>query len=309
MKLKRHLLFLSVIFFLSFQLSAQGIAKRKALAHRFLSYTYPHLVLDTILWEEQEKISSNIDNYFKEYGLKINNPDDYEYFLGNIDHQFKFLRKHILDQIRYQYEQMPYDSLKRLVKGVNNGLGDKIITTSLYPRIKKLAEKEIKDLHKYSIPKYLELIKKRHEPVDLKIFYNHYKAEAQGLPMEIYVETSNLDYLRVNILDKENNKLLQPEGYTYDQIKSIVVVYDGQEFVFKPDPKIFNLPKQLTEVKSIYSKYNFRKIPEWKLSILENDDRVTIKLSNVVDAIITKTKPRLEKRKKRKRIKNKKIRP
>jgi len=285
---------------------AQFSTKRKKLAHDFLSYTYPHLVLDTILWEEQEKISSQIDKYFNDYGLKINNPDDYEYFMWNINHQFKFLRRHILDRIRYQYEQMPYDTLKKLVKGVNNGRGDRIITTSLYPRIKKLADQEIKDLYKFSIPNYLELIKKRHEPIDLKIFYNNYKAEAEGLPLDIYVETSNLDYLKVPILDKKNKKLFQPEGYTYDQIKSIVVVYGGQEFIFKPDPKIFLLPKQLTEVKSIYSKYNFRKIPQWKLSIREDDNKVSITLSNVVDATITKTKPRFY-RKKKKRFRKKKL--
>ena len=307
MRIKFDFRFFLLVLFISNQMSAQTSYRNKQLAHDFLSYTYPHLVLDTILWEEQEKISSKIDDYFKEYGLEINNPDDYEYFLWNIDHQFKFLRRHILDRIKYQYETMPYDSLKRLVKGVNNGRGDQIIANSLYPRIKKLADKEIKDLHKYSIPKYLELIKKKHEPVDLKIFYNHYKAEAEGLPLEIYVETSNLDYLKVNILDKKNNKLLQPEGYTYDQIKSIVVVYGKQEFVFKPDPKIFLLPKQLTEVKSIYSKYNFRKIPEWKLSIREDDHKVSITLSNVVDATITKTKPRLYKKRKKRKIKNKKL--
>ncbi len=296
---KKHRVFILILFTYT-SLFAQHTGKRKALAHQFLSYTYPHLVLDTILWEEQEKISSNIDTYFKEYGLNVNTPEDYEYFLWNIDHQFKFLRRHILDRIRYQYEKMPYDSLKKMVRRINNGQGDQVIATSLYPRIKKLADKEVADLHKYSIPRYLELIKKKHEPVDLKIYYNHYKAEAKGLPLEMYVETNNLDYLKVNILDKENNKLLKPEGYTYEQIKSIIVVYNGQEFIFKPDPKIFLLPKQLTEVKNIYSKYNFRKIPEWKLSIKEDDDKVTIKLSNVVDAVITKTKPKLYKKRKRK---------
>ncbi len=291
------LFFLLALFYLP--IYSQQSTSKKDLARFFLKYTYPHLVLDTILWEKQEKISSNVDDYFKEYGLKINNPDDYEYFLWNIDHQFKFLRQNILDQIKYQYERMPYDSLRRMVKGIKNGMGDKIIANSLYPRIKKLTEKEVADLHKYSIPHYLDIIRKKHEPVDLKIYYNNYKAEAEGLPLEIYVETSNIDYLKVNILDKKNNKLLQPDGYTYDQIKSIVVVYEDQEFVFKPDPKIFNLPKQLTEVKSIYSKYNFRKIPEWKLSIKEDDDKVKIKLSNVVDAVITKTKPKLVKKKRR----------
>ncbi len=305
-KIINNYLLILFFFLFSFSLKAQSYTKKKQLAHEFLSYTYPHLVLDTILWEEQEKISSNIEKYFKDYGLKINNPEDYEYFLWNINHQFKFLRRHILDRIRYQYEHMPVNALKKLIKGVNNGFGDKIITTSLYPRIKKLADQEVKDLYTYSIPKYLELIKKRHEPVDLKIYYNNYKAEAEGLPLDIYVETSNLDYLKVNILDKKNNKLLQPEGYTYDQIKSIVVVYAGQEFVFKPDPKIFLLPKQLTEVKSIYSKYNFKKIPEWKLSISENDHKISITLSNVVDATITKSKPKLIKRKRR-RLRNKKL--
>ena len=307
MYMKRFLILVLFVLII-FPASGQNFVRKKDLAQKFLTYTYPHLVIDTILWEEQEKISSNIDNYFKEYGLKINNPEDYEYFMWNINHQFKFIRQHILDQIKYQYRQMPYDSLKRLWNGLNHGKGDQIIATSLYPRIKKLTDKEIKDLHKYSIPNYLALIKKKHEPVDLKIFYNHYKAEAEGLPLEIYVETNNMDYLKVNILDKKNNKLLQPDGYTYDQIKSIVVVYGGQEFVFKPDPKIFLLPKQLTEVKNIYSKYNFRKIPEWKLSIVENDKEVSIKLSNVVDASITQTKPVLKKKRRKRRLKTKKIR-
>ena len=243
--------------------------KYKQMADYFLRFTYPHMILDTILWKEQEKISRNIDNYFKEYGLNINNPVDYEYFQWNINHQFKFIRKNILEQVKYDYRHKDYDSLKYLVKNLKNGKGDKMIMNSLYPMIKKLTDREIKDLHKFSIPKYLEIIKKRHEPVNLKTFYNNYKTETDKLNLDIYVETNNVDYLKVNILDKKNGKLLQPEGYKYDQIQSIVVVYKGQEFVFKPDPKIFLLPKQLTQMKNVYSKYNFRKIPEWKLSITE----------------------------------------
>ena len=277
--------------------------KQKALTHEFIKYTFPHLVLDTILWKAQDSISNNIDNYFKEYGLKINNPEDYEYFQWNIDHQFKFLRKNILEQIKYHYEHKNINELKKIVKRIKNGKLDYIVTNELYPQIKKLADKEIQDLYKYSIPKYLEIIKKKHEPVDLKVFYNHYKTDAKDLPLNIYVETNNVDYLKVNILDKKNQKFLQPEGYTYDQIRSIVVVYKGQEFVFKPDPKIFNLPKQLTQMENIYSKYNFRKIPEWKLSISEDDDFITVRLTNVVDAKIRKTKPKLQKKKKINRLK------
>ncbi len=269
-------------------------AKQKEMANYFLRYTYPHLVLDTILWKEQEVVSRNIDKYFKNYDLNINNPVDYEYFQWNIDHQFKFMRKQILEQVKYEYQHKAYDEIKKLTKGIKNGKGDKVIMESLYPMIKRLADKEISDLHKYSIPKYLEIIKKRHQPVDLKLFYNHYKTPAEKLPLEIYVQTNNVDHLKENILDKKNQKLLQPEGYTYDQIQSIVVVYKGQEFVFKPDPKIFLLPKQLTQMKNVYSKYNFRKIPEWKLSISEDDKFVTIKLSNVVDAIIRKSKNKLQ---------------
>ncbi len=277
--------------------------KQKAYANEFIRYTYPHLVLDTILWKAQDSVANNIDNYFKAYGLKINNPEDYEYFQWNIDHQFKFMRKHILNQIKYHYEHQPEAELKRILKKIKNGKLDYMVTNELYPQIKKLAYKEIEDLYKYSIPKYLEIIKKKHEPVDLKIFYNHYKTEAKKLPLDIYVETNNADYLKVNILDKKNGKLLQPEGYTYEQIQSIVVVYKGQEFVFKPDPKIFNLPKQLTQMENIYSKYNFRKIPEWKLSISEDDNYITIKFTNVVDAMIRKTKPKLQKKKKIKSLK------
>jgi len=295
------------LFFLSFHISAQNVLKKRQLAHQLLSYTYPHLVLDTILWKEQGRISSNIDRYFDKYGLNIHNPDDYEYFMGNVDHQFKFLRRHILNQIKYQYETMSYDSLKLLIKAIKNGKVDKIVRSSVYPRIKKLAEKEIGDLNKYSIPNYLSIIKKKHEPVDLHIFYNYYKADAQDLPLKIYVETSNMDYLKVNILDEKNNKLLQPEGYTYEQINAIVVVYGNQEFIFKPDPKIFLLPKQLTEVKNIYSKYNFRKIPDWKLSVIENNDKVSITLTNVVNATITKTKPRLYKKRKERKFNNRKM--
>jgi len=294
--------FIISLLFISFANFGQS-KKQKAYAYEFMKYTYPHLVLDTILWKAQDSIANNIDNYFKEYGLKINNPEDYEYFQWNIDHQFKFLRKHILDQIKYHYENQPEAEMKNILKKIKNGKLDYIVTHELYPQIKKLADKEIQDLHKYTIPKYLEIIKKKHEPVDLNVFHNHYKTEADKLPLDIYVETNNVDYLKVNILDKKNGKLLQPEGYTYEQIRSIVVVYKGQEFVFKPDPKIFNLPKQLTQMENIYSKYNFRKIPEWKLSISEDDDFITVRLTNVVDAMIRKTKPKLQKKKKIKRLK------
>ncbi len=292
--------FISVaLLLLSFNSFSQGgiqskSTKRKEMAHYFLRFTYPHLVLDTILWKEQEKVSRNIEKYFKEYGLDINNPEDYKYFQWNIDHQFKFMRKNILEQVKYKYEHKKYDELKKLTKGVKNGKGDKIIMTSLYPMIKGLVDKEIHDLNKYSVPKYLEIIKKRHQPIDLKLYYNHYKTPAEKLPLEIYVTTNNVDHLKESILDKKNQKLLQPEGYKYEQIQSIVVVYKGQEFVFKPDPKIFLLPKQLTKMKNIYSDYNFRKIPEWKLSITEDDKFITVKLSNVVDAIIRKTKQKLQ---------------
>ncbi len=281
-------------FLITFSMNINGQTAKKRIARGNLFYKLVRVreVLDTMLWKEEAKIFNNTEKFFKEHGLDPNNGSDYEFFQSNIMHQFLFSKRHILERVRYKYQHYPYDELGKFINDIKQGKRQKVIFSSgLYSTLKKLLKAEMDGIRRETVPKYLEIIIKRHKPIDLQITYNGKKVKAADLDLEVMLETNNVDYKQVNILDKKNNQLIKPDGYTYEQIQQIIIKYKGDEFVFKPHEKIFNLPHNLMEVNNFISQYSFEEIPIWKIDIVETTTSIGIKLTNVVEANIVKSKP------------------
>jgi hypothetical protein len=287
-------LLLSTLLILPILSFGQSQSKRKALSKKFVRKMHTHLIMDTIMWKEQAKVFNHIDEFFKSYNLDPNNADDYKYFTNNVQKQFTFARTHIYNQLLYKYKRYNYKELLKLLEQVNKGKRRKVMYSSgYYPELKALMSKEMNDIHKYTIPKYLEIIKRKHQPIPIEIVINNKKIKATDVDIDMFVNTGNVDYQKVPVLSKDTNEIMKPNGYTYDQIVNITVYYKGMEFVFTPDEKIYNLPKNLTEVNSFISKYSYQNIPKWKLRIYDNKEKVSVQLTNVVSAKIVKSKPKI----------------
>jgi hypothetical protein len=271
----------------------QSVKKRIAKGNEFYRLARVREVLDTILWKAEDKIFSQTENFFIEHNLDPNNGWDYEFFQTNIMRQFLFSKRHILEVIRYEYQHRPYQELNRYVNKIKKGkLKTVIYESGLHKMITEMIDKELSLIRDKTVPKYLEIIMKRHEPVDLKLKYNNKPVKAATLDLDVVVITNNADYKRVSILDKEHNKLLKPEDrFTYEQIQKILIVYKGMEFEIKPDERIYNLPRNLMKINNILSDYSFEEIPEWELEIVETPTSVGVKLVNVVEANVVKSKP------------------
>ncbi len=286
---KFFILLLLLSFFSAF---SQGMAKREALAKRFIRDAHTHLMMDTILWKHQANVSGHVDDYFKKYELDASIAEDYDFFQKSIQNQFTFARDNIYKQAIYEYKHHDYNSLQNYIKQIEKGKRKQVVKTSgLYSFVNNLLKKELSDIYKYSIPKYLEFIRKRRMPTPLVIKLNGKKISPKDIDLHIYAVTKNFDYQKVDILDRDKSLLLKPAGYTYKQIIKLVVEYKGQKFDFKPDKKIFDLPRKLTEVNNFMSKYSYEEIPEWKIGVSEKGNTVGIVLENVVQATIVKTKP------------------
>jgi hypothetical protein len=269
----------------------QNMAKRELLAKRFVRDARTHLVMDTIIWKEQNKVFNQLEKNFTDYGLDITVAEDYNYFLDKMEEQFRFLRDHIYKQIIYTYQHRNYDEVQKYIAQIQAGKRRKVIHTSgLYPLIKKLLTKEINDVYKYSIPKYLEIIKRRREPVPLVLKVNNKKVTPKEIGLKVFVITNNFDYTKVNILDEEKSLLLKPKGYTYKQIQKILVEYKGKKFIFKPDDSIKYLPKNLAELNNLMSKYSFEQIPEWKMEVNEDKKKIEVKMESVIESSVIKVK-------------------
>ena len=284
-------------------MQAQSAHKRLELGKTFIKKVRVREVLDTMLWKEEDKIFNNIENYFKQHDLDLNKRDDYEFFQSNMMREFLFSKRHILDRVRYKYQHIPYEELTRFINEINKGNRKQVIYSSgLYKTLKDLLNEEMEQTRKYTVPKYLELIKRWHEPIDLNLKRNGKPVTAKDLDMEVYVITNNADYQKVNILDKENNQLLKPEGYKYEQIQKLVIKYKGKEFEFIPSENLEKLPRKLKEVKSFISKYSYEEIPTWDVEVQETGNIIGIKLTNVVEANVIKNKEK--KKDSLRRIKN-----
>ncbi len=271
----------------------QSVKKRIAKGNEFYRLVRVREVLDTILWKKEGKIFSQTEKFFIDHNLDPNNGRDYEFFQSNIMQQFLFSKRHILEVIRYEYQHRPYKELNKYVNRIKKGKRKAVIYESgLYKMINEMIDNELSLIRDKTVPKYLEIIMKRHQPIDLNLKYNNKPVKAADLDLDIVVLTNNADYRRVSILDKENNKLLKPEDrFTYEQIQKILIVYKGMEFEIKPDERIYNLPRNLMKINNILSDYSFEEIPEWELEIVETHTSVGVKLVNVVEANIVKSKP------------------
>jgi len=288
--MKKYTVF--ILIFFSLAVSAQSMAKRKARGNLFYKKIRVREVLDTMLWKEEAKIFNRTEKFFKANNIRTDIAEDYDFFQSNIMQQFLFSKRHILKRIKYKYQHLPYDELGRYINEINKGRRQKVIFSSgLYSDLKALLDEEMGQIKKYIVPKYLEILVKKHRPIDLKLHKNGRPVLAKDLDLEVFVVTNNADYQKVNILDKENNRLLKPDGYKYEQIKKLIIEYKGKEFVFKPAEYIENLPHSFKEVNNFISKYSFEEIPEWEIKIIETGTSTGIKLVNVVEANIVKTKP------------------
>jgi len=282
------------LFFITLTSFGQNMQKRKQLAKHFVRDIGALLVMDTIIWKEQNKVFIQLENNFIDYGLDINISEDYNYFLDKMEQQFVFLRAHIYKQIIYNYQHRNYKKVKRYITQIKAGEKRKVVYTSgLYSMIKKLLTKEIKDIYKHSIPKYLEVIKRKRIPVPLVLRINNKKVSPKKVGLKIFVITNNYDYVKVNILDEEKSLLLKPKGYTYKQIQKILVVYKGKEFVFKPDDSIKYLPENLAELNNLMSKYSFEQISEWKMDIKEDRKKISVKMESVIESSVEKVKHKI----------------
>jgi len=284
--------FISLLLLAFFSSFSQGMAKKELLAKRFIRDAHTHLMMDTILWKHQANISGHVDDYFKKHELDTSIAEDYDFFQSSIQNQFTFARDNIYNQAIYEYKHHDYKNIQAFIKQIEKGKRKQVVRTSgLYQFVDSLLRKELRDIYKYSIPKYLEFIKKRRMPTPLVIKLNGKKISPKDMNLHIYAVTKNFDYQMVDILDKDKSLLLKPAGYTYKQIIKLVIVYKGQKFNFKPDKRIFDLPKKLTEVNNFMSKYSYEEIPEWKIGVTEKGNIVGIVLENVVQATIVKSKP------------------
>ena len=285
------LFLLSVKVLLPADMHAQSFKKRKALSKQFLKKVRVREVLDTMLWDKESAIFNQTEKWFKERKLNVYNREDYEFFQSSLMHQFLFSKRHILNRISYHYSHVPYDTLKNYVEQIDKGKRQEVIISSgLYDRLKKMLHKELKQIRNVTVPKYLEYLVNKHKPVDIKITYNNKSVPASKLNLDILVETNNVDYKRVSILDKKHNKILKPEGYTYQQIQKIIVKFKGRKFEFKPDEHIDFYPRQFKELNSVISKYSYNKIPVWHLDILESGGNIGVKLTNVIEVKAVKGK-------------------
>ncbi len=280
-----------VVFLLPVHLHAQRFKKRKALSKEFLKKVRVREVLDTMLWDKETAIFNQTEKWFKQRKLDVYNREDYEFFQSGLMHQFLFSKRFILNRVRYHYSHVSYDSLKNYIKQIDRGKRQEVILSSgLYDMLKKMLKKELRQIRQVTVPKYLDYLENKHKPVDLKITYNNKPVRASKLNLDILVETNNVDYRRVSILDKKHNKILKPEGYTYQQIIKIIVKFKGRKFEFKPDEHIDLYPRQFKELNSVISKYSYNKIPVWHLDILETGGNIGVKLSNVIEVKAVKGK-------------------
>ncbi len=283
----------------------QSAKKRISRGDRFLKEVRVREVLDTILWDKESQIFNQTQKLFEQRNLDPNNPTDYEFYQSSLMQQFLFSKMHILNQIKFRFRHYPYEDLGRYILEIQQGKRHQVVYSSgLYAMINELIKVEMNQIKHFTIPRFLDIIERKHKPVNLHLQYNNKPVTADQLDLDVVVETNNADYKSVSILDKKNNQLLKPEGYTYDQIQQIKVIYKGQEFVFKPDDKLLKLPKSIREVNNFVSKYSFEAIPVWRIDIKEAGNTVGVRLSNVVSTQAVKTK----KVKRRKKIhKNRKL--
>jgi len=283
------ILFLGLI---SFQITAQSYKKRVALSHDFLKKVRVREVLDTMLWDKESIIFNQTEKWFKEKKLNVYNGHDYEFFQSSVMHQFLFSKRHILNRVAYHYKHIDYKLLQKYVHQIDQGhLQEVIFSSGLYEMLNEMLQKEIAQVKNVTVPKYLQYIVNKHKPVDLNVKFNGKPVRAKDLDLDIYVETNNADYKKVHILDKVHNRILKPEGYTYEQIQKIVIRYKDQSFEFKPDSQINLYPHQFKELNSMISKYSYNQIPVWHLDIIESKGHVGVQLTNVIEAKIIKQKP------------------
>jgi len=278
-------------FFISLSLYSQSAKKRLARGEKFYKLMKVNEVLDTMLWKEESQIFNHTESFFKKHNLDLDNGTDYEFFQSSIMQQFLFAKKNILNRIKYQYKHAPYKDLGHWIDQIEKGERDEVIFSSgLYDALKKIMIEETGDIKSRMVNEYLELIVKKHKPIDLELTYNGKKVKASDLDFDVVVETKNVDYKQVSILDKKNSRLLKPEGYTYDQILQLHIIYQGKDFIFKPDSRIFLLPRNLMQVNNPLSRYSFEEIPQWSIDIQETTGTIEIRLTNVVEANVIKTK-------------------
>ncbi len=281
---------ISILLSFSMLSTAQNYKKRLEAGENFWKRVPVREVLDTMLWPRETAIFHQTEKLFKQNGLDINKDHDYDFFQSRLMHQFLFSKRYIIKQVEYHYKHLPYDQLIAYNKALKKGQLQKVIYQSgLYAMLNRLLDEELTQMQERTIPKYIEFLVRKHKPVPLKITHNGHLAKSQDLPLNIYVETNNADYKKVSILDKKNSQILKPEGYTYDQIQKIVIEYKGKKFEFKPDKAIDLYPHQFKEVNSMVSEYSFNQIPVWQLEILEHNQTIGIKLTNVVESKLIKT--------------------
>ena len=287
--MKRSLVLLLI---LSFGLSsAQSLKKRQIEAENFVKNVRIREVLDTMLWAKEAAIFNKTEKLFQKNGLDIKKDHDYDFFQSRLMHQFLFSKRAIIKQVEYHFKHIPYTQLVAYNKAIKKGRLQQVIHDSgLYDMLSKLLNEELTQVKKRTIPKYIEFLVNKHKPIPLDITYNGKQAKAGRLPLDIFVETNNADYKKVSILDKKKGVILKPDGYTYDQIQKIIVVYKGQTFEFKPDKAIDLYPHQFKEVNSMISKYSYNQIPVWQLDILEHHHTIGIKLTNVVESKVVKSR-------------------
>jgi len=287
---KRFIILL--LFVLNFSSFAQSTKKRLKLGGEFYRLVRVREVLDTMLWGRESIIFDNTEKFFVAHGLDPKIGKDYTFFQENVMKQFLFSKRHILKRVEYHYKHITIEELSAYIKKIRKGKRRQVIYESgLYHMLDKLLDDEITQIGEKTVPKYLEIIEKWHRPVDLNLKRNGKKVKAKDLDLQIELLTNNYDHRIVDILDEENNQLIKPDGYTYEQIQAIRITYKGMEFEFKPNPEIDNLPRKVKEVNSFISQYSFEEIPEWDIQIDETGTSVSIKLENVVEANIVKSKP------------------
>ncbi len=289
--MRKLIYFLILTLFFSHTTYSQSYKKRLLKSKEFLQKVRAREVLDTMLWDREAAIFNNTEKLFKQNKLDVNNPEDYEFFQSGLMHQFLFSKRHIYKRVKFHYEHVDYALLQKYINRINKGqIKTVIFDSGLYQMLDKLLNEEFTQIEKMTMPKYIEFLVNKHKPVPLTLTYNKKPVNAVDLDMDVLVETNNADYKKVSILDKKNNQILKPDGYTYEQIQKIIIRFKGQSFEFKPDSIINYYPRQFKELNSMISKYSFNQIPVWQIDVVETNGHVGVKLTNVVESKIIKAK-------------------
>jgi len=269
-----------IIFIFSFSLAqanAQSMSKRKQLAKEFLELITIEKYIDDQLVKVEDSLLKQTNYFFNQKKIDANIMEDVAYFKSNVHQQIDFINRSIKSRLLFIYKTYNYKKLKEIVKQIKKTSAPISEKKKAYKTVNRLISDEIKALIEVNIPGYLDFIYKKQTPVNLAITSKNQADKTQIDDILIIIDGYKPE--RISLFNKNNLTLSKPANY--DDISGIVIIYKNHEFLFEPNPEIFRLPKKLSDMKNPVSKYCFEEVPEWKIQISEDDQKISITLISV----------------------------